>query len=350
MADRPFLRSVGGGSGPDPPSVLFQQLSADYADLPRRVVGEVLSRVYGAFWESASEPLRQPQLDTAARALLDAIRGGAGYTSASSAPDLLDALDSAHDVRVRTRAERLSDAIEARARALGVATGMSLLCEAAAEHLHVTAVAVSVPGALPSAQTVGVAGALARPLEEVQVILGEGPSFDGLRAGTSVLVEDLTTSQHQARWPLYAPLATEHGVRAQFVFPMQVGAARFGVLVLYLERAGGLWATESGDARVFAEVALSWLIDDVANGQPGDFAEPRPRQPFLDDRAEIHQATGMVSIQLGVSLSTALLRIRARAFAEDCLLSELSAAVVARTIRFHPENDDRNGHQHEETA
>jgi hypothetical protein len=187
-------------------------------------------------------------------------------------------------------------------------------------------------------------------MEELQVILGEGPSQDGLRSGTAVLVDDLTTAQQQNRWPLYAPVATDHGVRAQFVFPMQVGAAHFGVLVLYLERAGALWSTESGDARIFAEVGLSWLIDGLAAGSPTDLAETRTRQPFLDDRAEIHQATGMVSMQLGVNLSTALLRIRARAFAENQMLSELSAAVVARTVRFHPDDDDRNGHPHEETA
>lgn len=373
MPHRPYLRAVGGGgSGPDPPSVLFQQLSADYPDLPRRVVGEVLSRVYGASWESAPEPLRLPEIDTAARALLDGIRLRAadaarrtGRTTAvdvartlphdhdldrsetSSALDLRDALDPLHDLPVLTRTERLSEAIEARASALGVATGMSLLCAAAAEHLQVAAVAVSVPAGELSAQTIGVAGVLARPLEELQVILGEGPSQDGLRSGHAVLVEDLTTPQQQTRWPLYAPMATDHGVHAQFVFPMQVGAARFGVLVLYAERAGRLWSTESGDARVFAEVALTWLIHDVATGSPAELTEPRARQQFLDDRTEIHQATGMVSVQLGVNLSTALLRLRARAFAEDQLLSEISAAVVARTIRFEPNNDDRNGHQQE---
>ncbi len=362
MAQRPFPRSVGGsGTGPDPPSVLFQKLSGDYPDLPRRVVGEVLGRVYGAAWESAPDPLRLQQLDTAARALLDAMR--VRVADAPPAPpypkgdgprkspgvELRDAFDPVHDGPERTRAERLSAGIETRARVLGLTPGMSLLCEAAVEFLQVAAVAVSVPVDLAGAQTLGAAGDLARPLEELQVVLGEGPSFDGLRHGTAVLVDDLTAAQPRTRWPLYAPVATDHGVRAQFVFPMQVGAARFGVLVLYLEQAGALWSTELGDARVFAEVALSWLIDDVATDSSDDLGAARARQRFLDDRAEIHQATGMVSIQLGVSLSSALLRIRARAFAEDRMLSELSAAVVARTVRFQPDDDDRTGSQHEET-
>jgi hypothetical protein len=44
----------------------------------------------------------------------------------------------------------------------------------------------------------------------------------------------------------------------------------------------------------------------------------------------------MVSAQLGVNLATALLSLRARAFADDRLLSDLAADVVARSIRFRP--------------
>jgi hypothetical protein len=372
MADRPFLRCVDSAPALDPPSVLFQQLSADYPDLPRRVVGEVLSRVYGTAWQSTPEPVPVPQLDSAARALLDAMRARAedaarrtgraaplravltppdrrgDHLPGSSVPGLRDALDPALDAGGRTRVDRLADALEAWADALGIVTGMSLLCRAAADHLHVAAVAVSVPGDLLNAQTVGAAGALARSLEELQVVLGEGPSHDGLCFGTSLLVEDLTTPQQQARWPQYAPRAVEHGAMAQFVFPMQVGAAHFGVLVLYRQRTGGLRSTESDDAWVFAELGLRWLIDDIAGGPRAGLGEPREQLPFLDDRTEIHQATGMVSVQLGVNLSTALLRIRARAFEEDRSLSALAQAVVARSVRFSPDIDDRNGTGHEE--
>ena len=49
----------------------------------------------------------------------------------------------------------------------------------------------------------------------------------------------------------------------------------------------------------------------------------------------------MVSVQLDVDLATALLRIRARAFADGRLLTEVAADVVARTVRFQPEDGDR---------
>jgi hypothetical protein len=51
-------------------------------------------------------------------------------------------------------------------------------------------------------------------------------------------------------------------------------------------------------------------------------------------RAQVHQAAGMISVQLGVSLAEALVRLRARAFAEDRLIAEVAADVVARRLRF----------------
>jgi hypothetical protein len=39
-------------------------------------------------------------------------------------------------------------------------------------------------------------------------------------------------------------------------------------------------------------------------------------------------------MQLGVGLAEALVRLRARAFAEDRLIAEIAADVVARRLRF----------------
>jgi hypothetical protein len=329
MTGRRLLRSVRSGTGPEPPSVLFHQLSAEYPGLSRRIVGDVLRRVYGAAWEAAPPfSVGVGQLETAARALLDAIQVRlaeatpvrTGQPLASLAPD----------------AHQLAETIEAWAGVLGFPRTADALCQAAADHFGIAGVAVSVPGGLMSVEAAGTAGALAPPLEELQAVLGEGPSRDGLKYGAAVLVEDLTDPQHRARWPRYAKVATEQGALAQYVLPMQIGAARFGVFVLYLDRVGGLWPAELAEARVFGEVALGWLIDEAARGNDDADDEPSPLRPFFDDRPELHQATGMVSAQLGVNLATALLSLRARAFADDRLLSDLAADVVARSIRFRP--------------
>lgn len=55
---------------------------------------------------------------------------------------------------------------------------------------------------------------------------------------------------------------------------------------------------------------------------------------FAPPRSVIHQASGMVSVQLGVSLAAALARLRAYAYANDHSLADVAKDVVARRLRF----------------
>ena len=60
----------------------------------------------------------------------------------------------------------------------------------------------------------------------------------------------------------------------------------------------------------------------------------------VSGRAEVHQATGMVLAQLGISATDALARLRAYAFVEQRLLIDVARDVVARKLRFTPTSDD----------
>jgi len=55
---------------------------------------------------------------------------------------------------------------------------------------------------------------------------------------------------------------------------------------------------------------------------------------FTERRAEIHQAVGMISVQLGVSLTDALVALRARAYAEGRTIAQVAADVIARRLSF----------------
>jgi hypothetical protein len=337
---------------------LFQQLCTEYPHVSARAVGESLHRIQDIATR-LSEPIGLHEVEKSARALLDAIevraveatnrirlapsRGSPMLRNGDDdlPPDgpgadaVLDAFNPLHDLTAVSRFERVALAIKAQARPAGAAPTANLLCRAAKTYLDVAGAAVSVPHATLSASTVGGAGTLARRLEELQVVLGEGPSLDALAHSSAVHVADLSTPEQQARWPLYAPAAVEQGALGQYVLPMQIGAAQLGVFVLYLTHAGGLGPTALGEARIFAGIALDWLIDAAASPLAEDGVDGFAREPFVDDRPEIHQATGMISVQLGVDLATALLRLRARAFAENRLLSDLAADVVARKRSFH---------------
>jgi hypothetical protein len=105
--------------------------------------------------------------------------------------------------------------------------------------------------------------------------------------------------------------------------------------VLASERPGPLPGEDLAEAWVFAEFALRLVLDEQAG------IDSQDGYPVVDElsdsRPEIHQATGMISVQLGVGIAEALSRLRARAFAQGCPLSELAADVVARRRRFDPD-------------
>jgi hypothetical protein len=122
-----------------------------------------------------------------------------------------------------------------------------------------------------------------------------------------------------------------------FALPLQAGAIRVGVLSLYRAVPGPLQAGELADVLVFADIALQLLLDASSGiiGSPGY----RPLEGLSDRRAVVYQATGMISVQLEVSLAEALARLRAYAFAASTPLGEVAGEVVGRRLRFDPGAD-----------
>ncbi|MGH3885527.1 MAG: GAF and ANTAR domain-containing protein [Pseudonocardiaceae bacterium] len=235
-----------------------------------------------------------------------------------------------------TRADRVWGVVTAHAEALHVPVSVRSLCQAAAARLPVSGVAVSVQGGLVVFEVLCASGPLSRRLEELQLTVGEGPSLEVLADGRSVLVGELDSAEQQARWPLFAPAAVEAGARALFALPLRIGAIRSGAFVLASKRPGQLPAEDLAEAWVFAEFALRLVFDEQAGI---DSHDGHPVVDWLSgSRPGIHQATGMISVQLGVGIEEALCRLRARAFAEGRSLSELAADVVARRLRFDPEH------------
>jgi hypothetical protein len=55
---------------------------------------------------------------------------------------------------------------------------------------------------------------------------------------------------------------------------------------------------------------------------------------LADRRAVVHQAAGMISVQLDTDVAEALLRLRAHAWVHQIPIAEVATAVVARRLRF----------------
>jgi hypothetical protein len=100
------------------------------------------------------------------------------------------------------------------------------------------------------------------------------------------------------------------------------------VLGLYRDRPGPLSSFQLGDALVFADTATMLLLD----------AQDGPAS-LTSYRAEIDQATGMLTEQLGVTITDAFVRLRAYAYANDIQLADVARDIVARRLRLFPDPD-----------
>jgi len=180
-------------------------------------------------------------------------------------------------------------------------------------------------------------------LAELQLTLGEGPCHDVLASAAPVLAADLDDTESGRRWPAFTPEAREHGARAVFAFPLIVGAIRAGVMGLYRRSAGPLRDGQLADLLILADVATLLLLGSLSDGgtaaaDDGDGARLAGQSPDLAlHRAEIDQATGMLTEQLGVTITQAFVRLRAYAYSEDRRLADVAGDIVARRLRLHPD-------------
>jgi len=168
-------------------------------------------------------------------------------------------------------------------------------------------------------------------IEELQYTLGEGPCVDAYQQDSVVAEPDLAEPVAR-RWPAFTPPALQAGVRAVFGFPLRVGTVRLGALNLYRDRPGLLNGEQHADALVVADVAARWVLDAQAGAPSGVLA--KELEAGADFHFAVHNAAGMVSVQGGISVAEALIRLRAFAFANDRLLADVADDVVARRVRL----------------
>jgi hypothetical protein len=207
------------------------------------------------------------------------------------------------------------------------------ICRACVASLGVDGAAISVLTATDARETLWATDATAELLEDLQFTLNEGACQQAAVTGYPVLVPDLWHSTEVARWPFFAAAVAERTqVRALFALPLQWGAVSLGVLDLYRATPGGLSRAQRRDALSAADTAALMILG--LRTDPGDAAGGWLDHCLGSNRAEIHQATGMVLVQLGVSAEEALARLRAHAFGEQRLLIDVARDVVARRLVF----------------
>jgi hypothetical protein len=87
-----------------------------------------------------------------------------------------------------------------------------------------------------------------------------------------------------------------------------------------------------GSTKPRTMVAARWVLEAQA-GAPWD-AVAEVLEAGADFHFAVHNAAGMVSVQEGISVTEALIRLRAFAFSSDRLLADVAEDVLARRLRL----------------
>jgi ANTAR domain len=203
------------------------------------------------------------------------------------------------------------------------------LCEGCVEELSASGAGVSVVTGQGHRDIIFATDQVSSQIEELQVSLGEGPCIDAWSSRLPVMEPDLSHLS-PTRWPVFGPAALAAGAAAVFALPLQVGLARVGALDVYRRTPGGL----SGDDMTAALAVGDALTRVLLRIEPSKAETGADGWESPSITAEVYQAAGMLTVQLGVDIPEALARLRAHAYAEERPLREVAHEVVARKLRL----------------
>ncbi|MCR1785269.1 ANTAR domain-containing protein [Nocardioides carbamazepini] len=203
------------------------------------------------------------------------------------------------------------------------------MCAAYRDLAGAGAAALTVDYARANRVTLCTTSEVARRLEDLQDVLGEGPGHSAARSGQIEVCA--VPGSSSSRWSIFVE-ASQDVVDAATIHavPMHPEREVLGVITLYDDRSDHRRLTLGRDQLQF----LANVVGAALIGEAGDTASFNSG-PWAS-RAQVHQATGMVVAQLHISPDDALAVLRAHAYGQQATLSEIAAAVVERRLTFTP--------------
>ncbi|WP_213817017.1 GAF and ANTAR domain-containing protein [Glaciihabitans sp. dw_435] len=209
------------------------------------------------------------------------------------------------------------------------------LCAPFLAVLPVEGAALSVLSGALGQSTVCSSDAVAARLDEMQFDLGEGPCWQAMTTHRPVLAPNLRDNNNEP-WPIFAEAVRNdsgsNDVRGMFAFPLVVGTLDLGAVDLYTREGHSLSRSQVTEATALADVAAWQVLRKILGEQDVDVLTDSTTS--RSSRREVHQATGMVLAQLGISADEAALLIRAHAFASGRSVREVATDIVERRLDF----------------
>lgn len=218
--------------------------------------------------------------------------------------------------------------------ALEEATGRDAdLCSPFVDALGMTGAAVSTLGPPLGSETICASDADAARLDEIQLDLGEGPCWEALASGQPVLEPDVRGSANTS-WPLARQAMHETGLGAVFAFPLVVAGVDVGAVDLYSDTPRDLSTQQIDDATSLSRVLARQVLRRALLSLTAPGEEDAGAWDGQYSRRELHQATGMVIAQMGLSAADALLVLRGHAFATNRPVRDVANDIVERRLDF----------------
>ncbi|HUG74608.1 MAG TPA: GAF and ANTAR domain-containing protein [Acidimicrobiia bacterium] len=203
-------------------------------------------------------------------------------------------------------------------------------CSASADVLQIASVGVALMSARHNGPVCN-SDERSFALDELQFSLGEGPSLDAFAQHEAIVAPELGNGQ-LGRWPAFTASALEHGTHGIFALPLNAGTKCIGVLTLYRDVAGALSPEQQADSLVVADAVAASIMESQSSNET-DVLAVELGDP-ASHRAEVHQASGMVAVQLGVPVTDAEVRLRAHAYAADRSVVDIARDIVERRLRL----------------
>lgn len=174
-------------------------------------------------------------------------------------------------------------------------------------------------------------------LELFQVQTREGPCVDAFRTGEPVVNADLALAA--ARWPRFAPRATEAGFRSVHAFPLRLRHEVIGALNVFGSTVETEFdATDIQIVQALTDVAAIALLQERAIHRGELLTEQL--QAALTSRVVIEQAKGAVAQVHGIGVDEAFELLRAYARSHNRKLGEV-AYIAVTDIASLPGLDER---------
>jgi len=219
--------------------------------------------------------------------------------------------------------------------AIGAAHGLPLpdrLCRAASSALGCDGGAITLAYTRVERVTLSTTDEVALMLEQIQDVVGQGPGPEAFTTGLYCRYDLLAAPGKDPRWPLLeSESLTTLAPLVVHAIPLGGGTEQV-VGVLTLHQLGRNRDIDVSGALVVARVVMAALVGDVGSMQ--DTSEG----PW-SERAQVHQATGMVVAQLGLPEADVLALLRAHAFSHDQSVATTARSVIERQLEFSANPD-----------